>query len=436
MAYNPNAPADDQFLADFPAEQREQQRAILEDQIVDADKLRGLTPGNANGNVPISNGTKNVNLNADLLDGKEAVEFADASHTHSVATTDDNGFMSNTDKAKLDGISAGAEVNQNAFANVKVGSTTIQADAKQDTLELTAGTNITLTPDATNDKVTIGAPDVLPLSGGTLTGNLGISKGGPVINFNNSNVTRNSAPSADQNSFIAFRDNNGTNLGLLQNVYKTTKENFTRIIAYKGTSTDSTFSSISVGYDSSGNWFTYAPTPSSNSDNSTKIATTAWVNNYMNNVWSSRPTIKDDLLIQDGNYSCLIAPGAESTTLTVTPASSTGTSKVLELDAANDKAKWGGNRIVTNNNLTVQTKTGSAVSVNAGAVYSNATVNVALSGYTPLGVVGWEVTGTNASYAMIFKVSLSGTTVSISGRNMASSAASWTPKVNVLYVKN
>lgn len=64
--------------------------------------------------------------------------------------------MSNADKKKLDGIASGAEVNQNAFANVKVGTTTIQADAKQDTLELVAGTNISLVGDANNDKVTIG----------------------------------------------------------------------------------------------------------------------------------------------------------------------------------------------------------------------------------------------------------------------------------------
>lgn len=53
----------------------------------------------------------------------------------------------------------GAEVNQNAFSNVKVGSTTVAADSKTDTLELVAGTNVTLTPDATNDKVTISAVD-------------------------------------------------------------------------------------------------------------------------------------------------------------------------------------------------------------------------------------------------------------------------------------
>lgn len=48
-----------------------------------------------------------------------------------------------------------AQANQNAFSNVKVGSTTIAADTTTDTLTL-AGSNVTITPDATNDKVTIG----------------------------------------------------------------------------------------------------------------------------------------------------------------------------------------------------------------------------------------------------------------------------------------
>ena len=59
------------------------------------------------------------------------------------------------------------ETNQNAFSNVKVGSTTISADIKTDTLELVAGSNITLTPDATNDKVTIAV--TLPIWDGTVT---------------------------------------------------------------------------------------------------------------------------------------------------------------------------------------------------------------------------------------------------------------------------
>ena len=46
-------------------------------------------------------------------------------------------------------------VNQNAFSNVKVGDKTIEADTATDTLTLVAGSNITITPDTTSDKITI-----------------------------------------------------------------------------------------------------------------------------------------------------------------------------------------------------------------------------------------------------------------------------------------
>jgi hypothetical protein len=74
---------------------------------------------------------------------------------HGVATTAVNGFMSTTDKSKLDGIASGAEVNQSAFSNFLVGSTTISADNKQDTIEIVAGIGISLVADAVNDKITI-----------------------------------------------------------------------------------------------------------------------------------------------------------------------------------------------------------------------------------------------------------------------------------------
>lgn len=74
-------------------------------------------------------------------------------------TTSKEGLMSVSDKNKLDGIASGAEVNQNAFSNITVGSTTISADSKTDTLTLVAGSNVTITPDATNDKITIAATD-------------------------------------------------------------------------------------------------------------------------------------------------------------------------------------------------------------------------------------------------------------------------------------
>ena len=89
----------------------------------------------------------------------ELVGDVDTNTTYSLATATKDGLMAKADKSKLDGVAAGAEVNQNAFSKIVVGSTTIIADTEIDTLTLVAGTNITLTPDATNDKVTITAKD-------------------------------------------------------------------------------------------------------------------------------------------------------------------------------------------------------------------------------------------------------------------------------------
>lgn len=47
--------------------------------------------------------------------------------------------------------------NQNAFSHIQVGSTKISADSSEDTLTLVAGSNITLTPSASEGKITIAA---------------------------------------------------------------------------------------------------------------------------------------------------------------------------------------------------------------------------------------------------------------------------------------
>ena len=170
MAFNANLPANTEYIADAPAEIRENFRALKEDAIVNAGTVSGLSTGNASGNIPVANGTVCTNLNADKLDGNDASAFAASGHTHSAVTTSTNGFMSNTDKTKLDGIASGAQVNQNTFANILVGATTVAADAPSDTVEFVAGTNITLTGDATNDKVTIGVTGTVP-SAAACTGN-------------------------------------------------------------------------------------------------------------------------------------------------------------------------------------------------------------------------------------------------------------------------
>ena len=73
--------------------------------------------------------------------------------------------------------SHGSYVNQNAFSNIKVGDTTVAADSPTDTLTLTAGANVTLTPDATNDTVTIAAKDTV-YTHPTTSGNKHIPSGG------------------------------------------------------------------------------------------------------------------------------------------------------------------------------------------------------------------------------------------------------------------
>ena len=155
MAFDAQKPKDQGYLADFPPEMREQLRAIIHDEIVNAGLLMGLMPGNAGGNIAINNGTVNQNLNAAMLEGKAAEAFALTGHTHGAATPSSDGMMTAADKVKLSSIHAGAEENQNAFSVVNVGGTLLQADNKTDTLTLAAGRNIELTPDAANDRITI-----------------------------------------------------------------------------------------------------------------------------------------------------------------------------------------------------------------------------------------------------------------------------------------
>lgn len=83
---------------------------------------------------------------------------------YSEATQSAAGLMSATDKTNLDnavsklsGIANGAEVNQNAFSTVKVGTTSLSADTKTDTLTITAGDHITLTPTESSDSFSIAA---------------------------------------------------------------------------------------------------------------------------------------------------------------------------------------------------------------------------------------------------------------------------------------
>lgn len=108
-----------------------------------------------------------------------------------------------TEKAKLEGIATGAEVNQNAFSNITIGSTTVAADSKTDTLTL-AGSNVTLTPDATNDKITIG------ITKGNVTNALGYTPANSATNATTSAAGLMSAADKVKLDGIAEKANNYT----------------------------------------------------------------------------------------------------------------------------------------------------------------------------------------------------------------------------------
>ena len=98
--------------------------------------------------TPVENGTDKFTTGGAYTELGKKVDKVDGK---GLSTND----YTTAEKNKLAGIAAGAEVNQNAFSNIKVGSTTVAADAKTDTVELVGSQHVTITPDATNDKITI-----------------------------------------------------------------------------------------------------------------------------------------------------------------------------------------------------------------------------------------------------------------------------------------
>ena len=146
------------------------------------------------------------------LDGITPVEGGYVSNGDTLASA-----FSALDTAVKNAVAGGGEVNQNAFSNVKVGSTTIAADTKTDTLELAAGTGITLTPDATTDKVTIKVTDNTYAdkshNHGNLTndGKIGATAGKVVTTSTNGTLVASDTISADNvPSLNASKINAGT----------------------------------------------------------------------------------------------------------------------------------------------------------------------------------------------------------------------------------
>ena len=107
---------------------------------------------------------------ADVDSGLTTLSGTVSSHTSSIATINTNmsnkvdkvsgkglstNDFTNDYKTKLTNIAAGAEVNQNAFSKVKVGSNTINSASKTDTLTIVGAGAVAVNADTSNKKVTI-----------------------------------------------------------------------------------------------------------------------------------------------------------------------------------------------------------------------------------------------------------------------------------------
>lgn len=211
----------------------------------------------------------------------------------------------------------------------------------------------------------------LPLTGGTLTGELYSKRINNQFDFEKGTV-----PSGTKYSAIYFTDNAGNAystdcIGLVESKVTNSNLSSTYIRAIKNEANSTVSCEISCNVDADGNAYTSAPTPTQ-TDNSSKIATTAFV--------------------KAQNYT-------------------TPSGFVVE-----EKSK----SVTVNANTSVEVD-----------------INVTKSGYTALGIVGFRVSGSGATWVTYSHCYLSSATnADVILRNGTNNNYTWTVYVKILYVKS
>ena len=155
------------------------------------------------------------------------------------------------EKNKLAGIASGAEVNQNAFSNVVVGSTTISADSKTDTLTIAAGSNITLTPDASGDKITIASKnttysDATTTTSGLMSASDKLALNNAVDKLNDIEEGANNYSLPTASSSVLGGVKIGNNISVSSGTISLSKANVTNALGYTPSQTDTTYSNATT----------------------------------------------------------------------------------------------------------------------------------------------------------------------------------------------
>lgn len=95
--------------------------------------------------------------NVNLMYTSPLTKDSSGNLTISPATTSSPGSMSAADKQKLDGISASADVNQNAWSTIQANTTNVTAASTTDSIRFIPGSNVSITGNNTDKTVTISA---------------------------------------------------------------------------------------------------------------------------------------------------------------------------------------------------------------------------------------------------------------------------------------
>ena len=103
-------------------------------------------------------------MNSDL-DGKGELLVGDGTGDPTALAAGTNGYVLKANSSTATGLEwsaagSGGDVNQNAFSTITVsGQSNVAADSATDTLNIAAGSNVTITTDAGSDTVTIASTD-------------------------------------------------------------------------------------------------------------------------------------------------------------------------------------------------------------------------------------------------------------------------------------
>lgn len=404
-------------------------------------------PSVGNGTITIKQAGTTKGTFTTNQSGNTTIELTDNNTTYSVATQSANGLESAADKKKLDGIATGAEVNQNAFSNVVVGSTTIAADSKTDSLTL-AGSNVTLTPDATNDKVTIGitkdnvtsALGYTPPTSNTNT-TYSLSKSGSTITLTGSDGSTTSVTDSDTNTTYSnfVKSGSGAKAGLVP--APSTTAGTTKYLREDGTwsvppDNNTTYSDMKGATSSAAGTHGLVPAPASGkqtsflrgdgtwvipTDTNTHYASGTIVNNsktattnttsaltngnvYLNHIENG--SVKNSHKISGSGATTVTSDASGNIVISSTDTNTTygtASTSAAGLMSASDKTKLNG--IATNaNNYSLPTATSSTL----GGVRTTSSVT-SVSGYTACPIINGvpyykgSVTTTNGADPSIYR---------------------------------